>query len=437
MYLDLRMIIFIISLLMIIALGCKVEWDEFDSSESFPIQIIQNVSESAVFKSINFLRIYQQQHSIDAIKQESQDQLCRRTFVIKTFWPLKCNDFKKGVGSNFAQVLNHIAMAVILNKTFILKDDDQLEEDCLKYISIRKWIPSNALISQQLQEAGCLGTFGNPIELTTFSHRIDYSIETSKSLTLVGFAPTELYCLREESFGWKLDGKYRSRAKLLFGSTRPSLAGDLGRLEGFGVLFRFIIEFSNYTKEMATPILGNIYDLRSKKTICPRLTNVISVGAHLRHQTQGFNDNAKIFSDFDDAIFLQIMILKKRFPKLQCIIVISTDREESITNSLNFGNKNGCKIYYIYKEQSHTKDFNVEHGIWAGSQVFLDLYVISHVSFFIGTGASTLSLLMSDLVGARNAISGYYDRMSIRLFTPSNTKSQLAECRNNLLIENS
>lgn len=321
-----------------------IEYDEFHELHPYMSDRIHQLT--------TMLYTYQQQHGLNAIMRESNEEFCNRRFMTNLdSWPIKCDNDKnnQGVGNIFGQFLNKIALAVVTNITVVLGIDDILEVGCRKFLKTKKWIPSYAYILDRLNSSDCLSNFNEPHSLNHDTNDLYDRINDTQTLTYFGMHPTEAYCVVNPEYGVKLTLDHRKRSDLLFSSSYKSFNNQ--RLEGFGFLFRMCFKFPKFNQELVDPLISELYVETSKYQYnsCIRNPNILSIGVHLRHQDQESIDNPSLDYPFDALALQEIdkitnaTTLNGSLPLPKCIVYVASDRIASIELIGNYTISIGCE----------------------------------------------------------------------------------------------
>lgn len=361
---------------------CDVEYDEFNTNRLDILKITNNsFVEQRINGMLDLIVTYQHQHGMKALLYETNQQLCSRKYIVNMHSTFTCdentNHVNHAIGSTTLIFLTEFATALILNRTLILGPRDDLDHQCNKFIRIKQWIPTFDYIHSRLQNARC------PKNI----------VERSNIFGVCTF------------FNDKNDPKgfYRNRVKLLFPDPLSPTIPVLNKYrEGYGYLFRAAISFTSYTREIITPLVQDIYQPTSYSSICIRRKDVVTIGVHLRHP----HHDGSITEQYDKLAIEHIdNILRVQSHKYKCILLVSTDRYSGFELMMNYGNKTGCIVKFTPRDEqfqnTSTHHVFLQHGHYAGVQVYLDLLLLSHSKYFIGSDSSLLSGLMSNFIMTR------------------------------------
>lgn len=337
-------------------------------------------------------RAYLEQHSVSALRSESDEQLCRRNFVINWAFRVSCHNMGNSLGS----VLNNAIYAVALNRTYLASHID-MDESCHGYLSLSPWVPTADEIRIRLANTECplpsviLGYDGSPMHgYSASSYRIVSEDNLYNCLPVhLRSDPTLLPFVRD-------------RSELLFG------ANENGRFEPYGMLSSLMFNFS--------------MDIHTSIEACSRHVskNALTIGIHLRHKVgkthservEFINRGLKILHEIRDANKVD-----------QCVVYLATNRNETIDTVISYANAISCSVVSVARflkenpfpqlPREHSfhnanEFYREEQGPWAHGLVQLaDVLLLSNARYFIGSGESTFSWIMANNLAARNMDEGF------------------------------
>lgn len=353
---------------------CSLEYDEFHQDQREFISISNVTEEQDHLRQLTyFISLYQYQHGIRMIQSESDHDFCQRKFVVNRMFILRCDGYDhgsnttfEGVGGTYGQILNELAGAVVMNRTFVLSSNDNLGTECTKYIGIKRWIPTYDYIRKRLTSANCLGNFDDfqSIASIGFGHFHMKEIESVKTIIMAGESISKPFCTFHPVYGMNLSSYYRNRANILLYNNRNPLRS---RYEGYGFLFRSIFKFKLETQIILRPLLEDIYHQKfKKKTICVKDEQMLVIGVHLRHQNSASINNSAIDEEFDLRALRYIYNLTENIDFNKCIVIIASDRLHSIRFVENYAKSISCEIrsasLSIPMKTPQVPDLLREHG---------------------------------------------------------------------------
>jgi hypothetical protein len=125
---------------------------------------------------------------------------------------------------------------------------------------------------------------------------------------------------------------------------------------------------------------------------------------HLRHQNSESLDNPELDTPFDTTAMNALSHIRGMHEGSNCSIYLASDRNETLNRIEKHAISIGCSCYAACREyttKAIVQDDNLEHGPWSRGLIqFADILLLSHGDYFIGTSASSYSLLIADLLAA-------------------------------------
>lgn len=390
---------------------CLIEYDEFRGLNTI-------WSENHHMNEIaSLLRNYQRYHGIKQIIMESNEEFCQRKFMINTFWNLKCQESNnQGIGNVITQFMNVFSTAILLERTIVLGKDDEFEKDCQKFIKIKKWVSSYDFIKKQYEER-CHRTLPAIQSLD----EISYDLLAIHNISFVtngqGYhAPTEPFCMFHPIDGI-IDYNTFPQIKSIYNVFFQN--DDLGRFEGYGMMFRSFFKFSKFVYSTINPLIQELYLASSSKarTFCKRNDSIYSIGVHLRHQDPASIDDPMLDESFDIIVSDVIQNITMMNPNKRCIVFPASDRLASVERIISYAKKYNCDVIRAPHPITNKSNNAVmqEHGPWSGGNAILDVYLLSHSNYYIGSGFSTFSTWVGQNYVARASFHNIMQSMSDQL----------------------
>ena len=321
------------------------------------------------------------------------------------------------IGNHFGSMLNGMAAAMILNRTYYLQHPVQtFDESCFGELFLRPWIITKTELRTLLADAGCPdnGKLGEGIN---YHDRFGESAEKLPRQCAYGNSTDRVVRFDDlwnsaYDFFLPTTGVYLNAASKEVANTLFSHPIDgVARFESFGFIMNAVFEFSNTTLHKLNKVLnGSVIhpsDAWSAESKCKVVTNTsaMTIGVHMRH----INATSP---NFDIAVLEAISGIRNASADRTCVILVASDRLPSIQRVIQFGGSVGCQVRFAERDVVDEATLcavqgYAENGPWCRSAVVLDdWYLLMHSDYFIGSRSSTLSYLMANGVAYRAAMLG-------------------------------
>lgn len=106
-----------------------------------------NNSASRPEELLELVRVYTEQHSAHVLMAESDEELCQRKFVTNHKFSFTC----KSLWNNLGSIVNTVVYAVVLNRTFLARETQDLSSSCHGYLYLFPWVPTVDEIRNRLK----------------------------------------------------------------------------------------------------------------------------------------------------------------------------------------------------------------------------------------------------------------------------------------------
>jgi hypothetical protein len=339
----------------------------------------------------NLARIYREQHSIFALRNESTEDLCARKFVSNEYGRISCD----WMGNSLGYFLSNAMVSVAFNRTLLAHNWDP--SSCVGLLSLRKWVPSVTEVKLLLKKANCsLDLYHVPTRLFIDKMPCDFSNIEERYISyneLMNPAYSRLWINKPNSSHvqpWVVD-----RLAIMF----ESPLSDLGRFEFYGVMSFEIFYFEHAVHQSVASIL---------KTTS--VSNSVKLSVHLRHQNTASLADPSLDTLYDDGAMQALFELRNQTRDLRCFVFIATDRNVSLDRVEAYSREIGCTPYHVPRSSGTTvfKNEYPEHGPWArGLLQLADLYLLSHGDYFIASAFSSYSFLIANNIAAKSFHGGH------------------------------
>lgn len=304
--------------------GCTIEYDEFYKHRDDIIKAGNRSDTATVMGEITqILALYQFQHGMKTIEKETNDQICKRKFIVNRQGRLACDGDAsatlEGAGSTTKSFLSDLVAAVVLNRTFILGPHDKLDKKCNMFFRLRNWIPNYYYIDKRVHDANCSKNIISKNKhfgvCTVFNDKID-----------------------ENRF-------YRNRLDKLFPLPLSSEVSETYRYRfGFGMLFRAAFKFTSNAHELINPLVEDAYYSHRNRSICMKHSDVLTIAVHLRHMNANSIKDPSIDEEFDMKALQYIYNISESKAYSSCYIYVSSDRQASLRMVENYANSIHCEV---------------------------------------------------------------------------------------------
>jgi hypothetical protein len=424
-----------------------------DVSEQNRIHDVRALNFTQTFDSysptVELLATYISQHNASILERLSDQELCRRNYVIGTY---SC---PKQIGNRMHEFLNAFAGAVITNRTLLWNFCDRFdceaatEQECAEYLQRYAWMPKATHILKRLQSGGCYVYSPSKLRTDEYSlvprkymhqaHQFLACTDIAKVKTkVVSFGVLEVQQMAVYiRNGTQLSPGAQERAQMLFFG---------GIQSGYGMLFRCAFDFTTTVKVWNAGILSSNSYISSSGDII--------IGAHRRHPSKAIIPDSGDDAAFTHFLYDMVRTIRQGLSMSsgkasRCTIYLATDRAETVetvkevianASIADMDTYTSCDVIMSPKglipndlptqpHQYTVRDgktlleklqilFNLkdqpdftDHGIWAdGLYSTADIELVSHADYFVGSwpntptsglSGSTYSLLIAELVASK------------------------------------
>lgn len=361
------------------------------------VVVISYHTDRRIREIILLVQEYKNRHSARSLKEESHVDICKRKFV-KSSRDLSCNWAGNSIGSHLSAML----AGIVLNRTYFTNHFVA----CDGAMELKSWVPLQNEVEALTKSAGC------PIDFRTDfgSASTECAIaESNRSLFMYSDIHNTAYDYFHPKRGIPLTEDMHQRASILFSSR--------DRFEAYGLLQRYAYTFPNITQSLALSILNKIYGPNharhagaSTLASMKQLQNVLTIGVHLRHPDGSSVNNSELDLPFDSNVEKAIQKIRSYDKTSNCMVLIASDRAESILRVENYAKNASCTAAYIERNLNASPDGDKgyeEHGPWSkGAIAIADWYLLTHSMYFIGSHGSTYSALIANAVAFQSSFRG-------------------------------
>ena len=416
--------------------------------------------EQRVLSLVKIFSDYIRLHSIHTLRKESAHDprsFCARKFV--SGLQMGCQN----LGNAAFQYLNGFLYSVILNRTLVVADDIECENAT---IINRPWIATFSDIQSLFHETKCdesrvrdlemfhlLPQFYNSSYVVGTS--FDYSCYLDRvDLPILSFSQSEFvpYRVFYNQTILVLGEIAKAKVQTLF----SNYIDNDGYFESMGFALHYTVEFSPEVYRVVHSMLPSLFPGISRQTnefldlnhtpvhrtvagdvhygmnfassdkhvkgfrrLCMSYPpNTITIAMHIRHFDERSRSNSSLDEELDQSFSLRLKeVLNEKFKGLRCRLLLASDRKESFQRLRTDAVAMGCEVYYLPRGNLSIEDnvteclmgnewqrLCLEQGPWRkGLLQVADLLLLSYAQYFIGTGGSTYSYTIAQLVSLRRA----------------------------------
>jgi hypothetical protein len=365
---------------------------------------------------ISILNQYVAQHSVHTLEKESDKDVCARNYMISGA-QLGMAQF----GNIFGSFLSNFAAAVILNRTLVIKIHSSFLQ-CDECFAMKEWIVNSTYFNNRLSAAGCLpqivGPEGGPFHFDMCDLK---KTSTRKVVTQDDLFNAAYDMFNPLSYNLNTDININYRASVLFNdelymnSSHVNISevkqhnkeNALARLSSYGFLSKYAFKFGSMVTNRTTDMLAPLFDMKT----CQRRKDVFTVAIHLRHSI--VETTPLYYENFDSlpktALGMMIERDKAENGDRKCYVLIASDRDYTVASLTEYAKYYNCTPLVVEKDAALINDGRpVEWGPYTmGITPVVDVYALSHADAFIGSSASTFSLLIGNYIIARSYVHLY------------------------------
>lgn len=363
---------------------------------SLELKVSSYHSDIRLRKMMMLLHTYKIQHSINSLRNEQSNNLCKRKYIFSYQYPLTCKLAGNAIGIHLAGM----AAAIVLNRTYIAPHHFQ---DCTGSIELKKWLPLLDEVRQLTNSAGCELPSLYPLCRGNTDTEDKECVLAYSDIPILAFddLSNTAYDTFHPTRGIPMPEAIHERSRTLFSSN--------DRFEAFGLIQWLAYDFTNKTKSLARPILKKIYgetynDNKVEPHVLKTPQKILTIGVHLRHFDEKSLNDSTLDVRFDEKILDALKRIRKVDSTSACMVLIASDRAPSIVRVTNYAKVIGCNTSYIDRDLNATVESNafvMENGPWANGLLSIaDWYLLTHSMYFIGTAQSTFSFLIANGVAA-------------------------------------
>jgi len=351
---------------------------------------------------------YKAEHSIQILTNESSADLCQRKFVHNQLYCSSSKEANKiGIGTIWGSNLpNNFAISILLNRTFVV--EFQMDDDCGGYIALADWVVTYDQIMALTKLRGCPLHGSKQIEPLLPCFQCHQDLNHTVNDRFIFMNPwywQSVYNIYHPHNDGQLSASTRAIYNTLYSNPHSATA-----FEGAGILIEHALTF---TKTLKNLVKSTIEPLRKKNS------DFFSISMHLRHQDGGANLATSLdsnqYASYDSQFVKCFHEIRQRFAihansKKKCLLYVASDRPQSLLFVRNHSLVADCDVRAAPRATVSTaKEFNGEHGPWSGATSILDVYVLAHTDWFIGSRGSSYSLLINNLVMLNSVKKGRSD----------------------------
>jgi len=346
---------------------------------------------------------YKSKHSIQAVVNEANEKtedFCKRQYVYDLLYCSSNSQSRQlGIGTIWGTNLaNNFAMALLLDRTLVV---DFNSADCEGLIDLGDWVVSHKFIKNLTSTYNCPLLEATPLEPLNNCFQCKLNNPTINDMKFIRFDPwywQSVYYLFHPHNDGQLNPLQREKFDILYSNPISSTP-----YEAAGLLISNIISFTSNLKKL----VNSIMDPLGK-------SEYVTISMHLRHQDgnawRGTSLSTNKYAEFDEKFVKCFNDIRQRFPNKKCVLYIASDRPQSVKHVTQHAAVKDCDLRTAPRAVvNSTGEFNGEHGPWSGATSILDVYVLAHTDWFIGSRGSSYSLLINNLVMLNSVKKGRSD----------------------------
>ena len=355
---------------------------------SFSIRCTTVGGTAAVSKIESFISQYISKHGREAVFGDGN--ICSRRFVLGNY---ACPYM---VGRNTHEFLNAVVAAMVIDRTLVWQycprkpcsvDD---EETCARYMTRSTWIPSIEEVEAKFRGANCSSQINRNHQLIVYAMRH----WQERKLACCGIDQLNATLV---NFGVFFDRREMSVLSLPFAQLgndskqRASILFSLGEDAAYGYVLRSVFQFTDAIKSQnSAPLLA-----------APN--NTLYIGLHLRHSSsseEGAKELAGEKQCLEQTIKFAVLGDGQNKTTRPCVVLVASDRFLSLDRVRQTAMQLGCTA--VVTNHTAIKKSYGEHGPYWGEIAMLDMELLSHAEYFIGSSYIQYSHLVNE-----NCISSY------------------------------
>ena len=326
---------------------------------NYSLPVLSNIEQDPVESILNRHSFY---HNLDSINNDLN--ICNRNFVIGSY---TCK-----IAKTITFFLDDLFFSIISNQTFLWNNCDDI--GCLKTLKecallINPLIPSLKDAMDKLKSQGCQDRAQKLLE---HSHKNKYSG--------LNFSHPKI-----DSLQFTNNQSLRTKYNICI----------YGEEACYGALFNYAFIFNNTVADLTKKILDSSAIISGLGR-----NRAFVIGVHARHSNEIDLESGFIKYRHEKDCIKNILIeTRSIFGERFCIILLSTDRNHTLTGLSTFAQQLGCELVNAKDTKKHFRIPNDD-----GIVFFSDLMLLGNSDYFIGstvlngTVHNSFSTLVANLV---------------------------------------
>jgi hypothetical protein len=367
-----------------------------------------NETQHQVYRRLHdFFETYYQQHSNATIAIESSEDFCRRKFV-RTTKSYKSFDCISGTGNQLSKFYQDFLYAAITNRTFTVPSHN-LGAECKIGLSFFTWIPLYEEMAV-MYETTCKEEFSGPVLAIEYCGSLDIRHRIVDPASN-HYHDAAHYLIFNRVWDYNISDEKMLRINTLF---EPTFY-DNSRFHAFGFIQMYTI---NFTKAVLAPAEG-IWE----RTL--HIPNSIRISLHIRHFAVKEHIEEKC-KPIDDSFMRALKKLRIKFQDKVCLIYAATEREATTTRIVQTAAAINCSVHSINRHNKTLMKSDIittgektmtstkvhyrprDHGDYGtGILPFADFLLLQKGDILLGSGISTFSMLIANIIGLHALKKGY------------------------------